>query len=63
MLEFLKDIKKEESWEKLSYEEKNEELFQREKRLLETFLEKKAISKEQYEKSLRELIKKTGHEE
>ncbi len=53
----------EKEWEKLSYEEKNERLFLKEKRLLETFLEKGAISREQYEKSLGDLTEKTGHGE
>ena len=45
-------------WSSLSYEEKIQVLFQRQKKLLEVFLEKKAISKEQYEKSLHDLIEK-----
>ncbi len=53
----------EKEWENLSYEEKNERLFLKEKRLLETFLEKGAISREQYEKSLGDLTVKTGHGE
>jgi hypothetical protein len=53
----------EKEWENLSYEEKNERLFLKEKRLLETFLEKGAISREQYEKSLGDLTEKTGHGE
>ncbi len=49
------------SWENLSYEEKNHELFLRQKALLEEFLERGAISKAQYEKSLGDLMEKTGY--
>lgn len=45
-------------WEKLSIEEKNRELFYRQKELLDTFLERHAISKEQYDKSLGDLVAK-----
>ena len=48
-------------WERLSYEEKNRRLFQRQKALLKTFLERGALSKEQYEKSLRDLTEKMGN--
>ena len=49
------------SWEQLSHEEKNHQLFLKQKALLDTFLEKHAISKEQYEKSLHDLTEKMGH--
>ena len=49
-----------EIWETLSHAEKNHILFLRQKALLETFLEKRAISKEQYEKSLHDLTEKMG---
>jgi len=42
-------------WEKLSAEEKKKQLFLNQKNLLDTFLEKKAISQAQYEKSLGDL--------
>lgn len=45
-------------WEKLSYNEKNRQLFFQQKGLLDTFLEHHAISKEQYDKSLGDLKKK-----
>ena len=38
-------------WETLTYEEKNRLLFLRQKRLLDMFLERNAISKAQYEKA------------
>ncbi len=37
-------------WAQLSHEEKNRHLYLRQKALLETFLAKHAISKEQYER-------------
>lgn len=45
-------------WESLSYAEKNHLLFERQKHMLEEFLERNAISKQQYEKSLHDLTEK-----
>lgn len=42
-------------WEKLSPEEKKKQLFLKQKKLLDTFLERNAISKAQYDKSLGDL--------
>lgn len=42
-------------WSKLSLEEKKRQLFLKQKNLLDTFLEKHAISKAQYDKSLGDL--------
>lgn len=42
----------------LTYEEKTKELFLSQKRTLDIFLEKNAISKSQYDKSLGDLIEK-----
>ena len=39
-------------WEKLSPEEKKKQLFLKQKNLLDTFLERNAISQAQYDKSL-----------
>ena len=47
-------------WEKLTPQEKKKQLFLKQKKLLETFLERNAISKTQYEKSLGELREKMG---
>ena len=44
----------------LTYDEMNRVLFQKQKELLETFLEKGAISKEQYEESLHDQTEKMG---
>ena len=46
------------AWEKLTYEEKNHQLFLREKALLAEFLEHGAISQAQHDKSLHDLIEK-----
>ena len=51
------------SYEGLSHKEKKLKLYQSQKRLLETFLERNAISKEQYNKSLRDLTTKMGMNE
>ena len=47
-------------WEFLTPEEKKKQLFLKQKKTLETFLERNAISKAQYEKSLGDLIDKMG---
>ena len=43
------------AWENLSPEEKKRELFLRQKRTLDMFLERNAISQAQYDKSLGDL--------
>ena len=50
-------------WDTLTCEEKNMILYQKQKALLDTFLEKKAITREQYEKSLHDLTEKMGYTE
>jgi hypothetical protein len=47
-------------WDNMSYEQKNHELYLRQKELLDTFLEHGAISKEQHDKSLQDLADKMG---
>lgn len=47
-------------WLSLSYEEKNRLLFQRQKKTLDMFLERGAISQVQHDKSLHDLIQKMG---
>ena len=47
-------------WEEMSPEEKKIELFLRQKNTLDLFLERNAISKAQYEKSLGDLREKMG---
>ena len=57
---FATEMNEEINWETLSPEEKKKQLFINQKRLLDTFLEKKAISQAQYEKSLGDLRVKMG---
>ena len=54
MAEDIKDP----AWSSLSYAEKNRELYRRQKHLLEMFLERGAISRAQYEKSIHDLTVK-----
>ena len=49
-------------WEDLTYEEKNHELFLRQKALLDEFLEHGAISQAQHDKSLHDLIERMAGE-
>lgn len=53
-------INEQDEWEKLSPEEKKKQLFLKQKRLLETFLERNAISQSQFEKSLGDMREKMG---
>ena len=50
------------AWDKLTYSEKNKQLFLKKKQTLEMFLERGAISKAQHDKSLHDLIEKMGIE-
>ena len=54
----MKEEAARDSWATMTHEEKNRILYQKQKELLATFLEKGAISKEQYEKSLHDLTEK-----
>ena len=55
------DIKMENmEWSALSYEEKQRRLFLNEKKTLDMFLEKGAITQAQHDKSLHDLIEKMG---
>ena len=47
-------------WEHLSAAEKKRQLFEKQKRLLDTFLEHQTISRAQYDKSLGDLRVKMG---
>ena len=47
-------------WETLTPEEKKKQLFLKQKNTLDLFLERNAISKTQYDKSLGDLIDKMG---
>lgn len=48
------------SWEQMTPEEKKKQLFLNQKRTLDLFLERNAISKAQCDKSLGDLIEKMG---
>ena len=52
-----------EVWEKLTPEEKKIQLFLDQKQTLDLFLERRAISQAQYDKSLGDLIEKMGMQE
>ena len=56
----MKEENARDSWATMTHEEKNRILYQKQKELLATFLEKGAISKGQYEKSLYDLTEKMG---
>ena len=47
-------------WENLTPEEKRKQLFLKQKKTLDLFLERNAISKAQYDKSLGDLIEMMG---
>ncbi len=49
-----------EEWSKLTYREKNHQLFLNQKSILDKFLKRNAISKAQYDKSLHDLQEKMG---
>ena len=48
------------AWEKLTFQEKNHQLYLKQKELLDMFLEHGAISQEQHDKSLHDLAAKMG---
>lgn len=49
-------------WSALTSEQKKQKLFEKQKNTLDMFLERNAISKTQYDKSLGDLIEKMGIE-
>ena len=52
-----------EEWQQLSPEEKRKRLYINQKKLLEAFLERGAISQTQFDKSLGDLTEKMGMQE
>ena len=50
-------------WENMSYDEKNHTLYLKQKRTLDMFLERGAISQAQHDKSLHDLTEKMGETE
>ena len=60
MTDMLKD---ETTWENMSHEQKNHQLFLRQKSMLDMFLARGAISQAQHDKSLHDLTEKMGEQE
>ena len=54
------EIVQQSEWEHLSPEEKEKQLFLKQKKLLDMFLEKGALTQAQHDKSLGDLIEKMG---
>ena len=59
----MEDLKIHKEWADLSQEEKKLQLFLNQKQTLDLFLERKAISQAQYNKSLGDLREKMGFSE
>ena len=57
MMDFSFDMS---AWDALSYREKNRELYRKQKRMLDTFLEHGAITRLQHDQSLRALAHANG---
>lgn len=51
------------AWASLTPEEKKRALYEKQKKLLDDFLERNAISKAQYDKSLHDMTEKMGYGE
>ena len=58
--ELHEQISRQRQWEAMSYAQKNKQLFLNQKELLDTFLERHAISQAHYDKSLGDLRVKMG---
>ncbi len=58
--ELHEQISRQRQWEAMSYAQKNKQLFLNQKELLDTFLERHAISQAQYDKSFGDLRVKMG---
>ncbi len=48
-------------WESLSPEEKKRQLYLQQRQTLDLFLERNAITREQYDKSLRDMTERMGY--
>ena len=55
------EYKQDDTWDKLSPEEKKRLLYEKQKHTLDLFLQRNAISKAQYDKSLGDLTEKMGY--
>ena len=51
------------AWGRMTYEEKNHQLYLKQKQILDMFLERGAISQAQHDKSLHDLAEKMGESE
>lgn len=51
------------SWENMSHEQKNHQLYLQQKKMLNMFLEHGAITQAQHDKSLKDLREKMGEQE
>ena len=58
--ELHEQISRQRQWESMNYDQKNLQLFLNQKELLDKFLERRAISQAQYDKSLGDLRAKMG---
>ena len=58
--ELREQIKRQQQWAAMSPEQKKKHLLQRQKKMLDIFLERNAISREQYDKSVGVLRRAAG---
>ena len=58
----MMDTTNNDAWANLTPEEKKRQLYERQRAMLQDFLERNAISKEQYDKSLGDPTVKMGYE-
>lgn len=63
MGDHMNQMVQDDNWASLSHEEKNHQLFLKQKAMLDGFLEHGAISKAQHDKSLHDLAEKMGESE
>ena len=56
----MNNINDNKEWSSMTHDQKNHQLFLKQKKLLDQFLEKGAISQAQHDKSLHDLIEKMG---
>ena len=60
MVDLSAEKNAQEEWSRLSPQEKKRQLYLRQRHTLDLFLERHAISREQYDKSLHDLTEKMG---
>ncbi len=59
----MKTVDITDSWPLMTHEQKNHQLFLKQKALLDQFLETGAISQAQHDKSLQDLVEKMGEKQ